>query len=126
MQLKWVKSHQKGEDQASILNEEADKCADRQHKEMGQQRSRPHMMMQPLQKVQVLFEGYQYDRDLAKQASRHYHGSKAEHYIQRKMKMTATAMREVDLNGIKKSNELLTRQGRDTRSKFVYRWTHNS
>ena len=93
-----------------------------QYEAKGENISKSTMLALPHQVVQIFFHGDQYDRHYKIEARRHYHGPKAEDYIRRKMKLSSTAMKKIYWEGIEKSNGLLSRQWRATRSKFVYRW----
>ena len=84
------------------------------------------MKFLPHQKIQIFFHEDQYDRDYKIQARRHYHGPWVERYIQEKMSLSHSAMESIDWEGIHKSNEMLSRHGRATRSKFVYRWSYTT
>ena len=93
IKFKWVKSHQDGNlSKEAKMNQEADTHANLQHGERGWWKSRNTMGMLPEQKVQIFFDGDQYDRDYKLQASRHYHGQMAETYIRRKLQITQKAM----------------------------------
>ena len=109
--LKWVKSHQ-DQNQAldARMNKAADEHANLQHSEKGQWRSRERMGMLPLQRVQIFFDGDQYDRDYKLQARRHYHGPTTEAYIQRKLCISNEAMGLIDWTSIKTTNAQLSKK----------------
>ena len=82
--------------------------------------------MPPHQMVQIFFEGDQYDHDFKTKAFRNYNIPEVEQYIQRKLKFPTKGMRLVDWKILTKSNDLLSKPARNTRSKFLYRWKFNS
>ena len=62
------------------MNNAADEHANLQHSEKGKWRSRECMGMLPLQRVQIYFDGDQYDRDYKLQTCRYYHGPTTKAY----------------------------------------------
>ena len=66
------------------LNKEADEYADKQYEATGENKSKSTMLALPHQVVQIYFQGDQYDRHYKVEARRHYHGPRAEEYIQKK------------------------------------------